>query len=249
MCEKCGCSDRADLAGTSAPSHDSGIGREKLSHLDRLAERNRGFFLAKRVLAVNVLSFSGSSVRPLIQQTLASWGPRRHVVRVDGAFLDSIHAAHDHPHEHNSGHHSAHGHHPPEPVDDGGEDSGFLDAHKISHALRAMDWDRVDAVLLENGGSAACQAVNDLGETLRVAVFSAQAGEQKPLKFPLFFQHADAVVIQNSDPVGGFDRHKALANVRQVAPQARVLEISIQTGAGFDEWIAFLEAGVNRVKA
>ena len=238
MCDKCGCSDRASGHGASDNGHDHGPGREGLSQLDRIAERNRGFFQARRVLAVNVLSFSTFSARPLIQRTMSEWGQVRNVVLVDNAFLESVHAAHDH----------GHGHH--HDTDDEGSETGLLDAHKISHALRAMDLEHADAVLLENGGSAACQAVNDLGETVRVAVFSVKDGEQKPLKFPLFFQNADAVLIQDADQAAaaGFDLAKARANVKQVAPQALALEVSVQTGAGLKEWYAFLETGVKNSK-
>ena len=170
MCDKCGCSDRAPTQGPSAHAHNHTPGREGLSNLDRMAERNRGFFQAKRLLAVNVLSFSASSAQPLIRRTLAEWGQRHQLAVVDHAFLQSIQAAHDH----NPGH----GHH--HATDDAEPETGLLDAHKISHALRVMELDRVDAVFLENGGSAACQAVNDLGENLRVAVFSVRDGEQKP---------------------------------------------------------------------
>ena len=229
MCDKCGCSDRASHHGTSDHVHDHGLSREGLSHQDRIAERNRGFFQARQVLAVNILSFSTFTARPLIQKTMSEWGKSRKVALVDSAFLESIHAAHDHDHHHHA-------------ADDAGEETGLLDAHKISHALRAMDLEHVDVVLLENGGSAACQAVNDLGETIRVAVFSVRDGEQKPLKFPLFFQHADAVVIQDTDQATGvgFDLAKARANVKQVAPQAQIFEVSAQTGVGLDAWYEFL---------
>jgi hydrogenase nickel incorporation protein HypB len=197
------------------------------------------FFQSKRVLAINVLSFSSSSARPLLRQTVAEWGRHRHVAVVDSVFLESIHAAHDHESSH------CHAH------DEAGEDLGLLDAHKISHALHALDLDGVDVLLLENGGSAACQALNDLGEVLRVAVFSVRDGELKPLKFPPFFQKADAVVIQDMDQADalGFDLSKARANVRSVAPQAALLEASARTGTGLGEWYAFLEAGLKRFEA
>jgi hydrogenase nickel incorporation protein HypB len=40
----------------------------------------------------------------------------------------------------------------------------------------------------------------------------------------------------------GFDRETALANVRRVAPQARILELSARSGAGLDEWYGLLAA-------
>jgi len=40
----------------------------------------------------------------------------------------------------------------------------------------------------------------------------------------------------------GFDRAAALANIRRVAPQAEIFELSARTGEGFDRWLAYLRA-------
>ena len=118
-----------------------------------------------------------------------------------------------------------------------------MDAHAVGHALPHLGLDALDLVLIENSGSAACQAVYDLGETARVAVFSIAEGELKPLKFPLLFSRTRAVVINEIDQVGaaGFEAAKARANVAAVAPKATILELAPKTGAGLDAWYAFLD--------
>ena len=40
----------------------------------------------------------------------------------------------------------------------------------------------------------------------------------------------------------GFDRDAALANIRQVAPRAAILDVSAKTGAGLDAWYRWIEA-------
>jgi len=40
----------------------------------------------------------------------------------------------------------------------------------------------------------------------------------------------------------GFKRDVALQNVRRIAPQARVIEISARSGEGVQEWYAFLRS-------
>jgi hydrogenase nickel incorporation protein HypB len=42
----------------------------------------------------------------------------------------------------------------------------------------------------------------------------------------------------------GFDRERALASVRQVAPGARLFELSARTGAGMAPWLAYLREHV-----
>jgi len=243
MCEKCGCSDSAarryDQASAGAHGHVHARVAAELSRLDRLAERNRGFFRAKRVFVVNLLSCAGAGVRPFIARTVADRGQRLRLKVVTAEFLAQIHAIHAHPDE------------SPHATEPAGDDNLHLDAHLIAHALDALDLDQADLVLLENGGSAASQAVYDLGETARVALFSVRDGAFKPLKFPLLFAGAAAVVISELDQAATarFDLPLACTHIAQVAPEAQVLPIAAATGAGMEAWYAFLEAGVKQAQA
>jgi hydrogenase nickel incorporation protein HypB len=231
MCEKCGCSDATGPGNPEDHQHDLSVAAA-LSSNDRLAERNRGYCLAKRVCVVNLLSFSRSNVHALVERTAAEYGKQRRVAVLTVTDLEELSAVHE-PHHH----HDGHTHHalPDEPV--------AIDAHAVGHALSHLELDRLDLVLIENGGSAACQAVYDLGETARVAVFSVREGELKPLKFPLLFANARAVVINEIDQTGvlAFDLTKARGNLEQVSPNAVVLELSPGTGAGMESWYAFLD--------
>jgi len=44
----------------------------------------------------------------------------------------------------------------------------------------------------------------------------------------------------------GFDRATALDNIRRIAPQATVFEVSARTGLGMEAWYAFLERCANQ---
>jgi hydrogenase nickel incorporation protein HypB len=97
-------------------------------------------------------------------------------------------------------------------------------------------------LVIENVGNLVCPAAWDLGEDLRVTLLSVTEGEDKPLKYPRIFKDADAVVINKTDiaEAVGFERDRALDNVRLVAPGARVFELSARTGAGMAPWLAYL---------
>ena len=229
MCEKCGCSD---LGHGNGHMHGHTHAETGLAHDDRLAERNRGFFLAKQVFAVNLLSFSQSNAHALVERTKAHYGRRLAVI--SGHLLEHIHADHDH-----------------EQAGVTAGERAVMDAHRVGHALRHLAFEGVEIVLIENGGSAACQAVHDLGETVRAAVFSVREGELKPLKNPLLFRSVAAAVINEAGLITatGFDTAKARANLEQVAPGAAMFEVAPQTGDGLDAWYAFLDEGVRQVKA
>ncbi|MDD5706641.1 MAG: hydrogenase nickel incorporation protein HypB [Kiritimatiellae bacterium] len=239
MCEKCGCSRNVPARSGVASDHDHGAEHVHedagLSYQDRLAERNRGYFRAKRVFVVNLLSFAGSGVRPLVERTLKEYGSRVRAVTLTPEALAGMHADHEH-------------HEAPAAAEADGDVAGNLhmDAHRVAHALDHLDLDNARLLLIVNGGSAACQAVFDLGENVSVALFSVRDGAFKPLKFPLLFGRAAAVVINETDAAAeaGFDMAQAHAHIGQVAPAARILELSPATGAGMRDWYEFLNDGV-----
>jgi len=117
-----------------------------------------------------------------------------------------------------------------------------LEAEMVARAVDQLDLRGLDVLVIENVGNLVCPAAWDLGEDLRVTMLSVTEGEDKPLKYPRIFKNADAVVVNKIDiaEAVGFDRERALANVRQVVPNARVFELSARTGAGLDAWLAYL---------
>jgi hydrogenase nickel incorporation protein HypB len=99
-------------------------------------------------------------------------------------------------------------------------------------------------MFIENVGNLVCPAAFDLGETKRVVLLSATEGEDKPLKYPPIFHSADLVLLTKIDvaEVLGFDRTAAVENIRRIAPQARLIQLSARSGEGMDEWYDFLRS-------
>lgn len=100
----------------------------------------------------------------------------------------------------------------------------------------------LDLLLIENVGNLVCPAAYDLGEHRRLVLLAVGEGEDKPLKYPATFHSADGVVISKSDlaEAVGFARDQALANIRAVAPAARVVEVSARSGAGLEALLQLL---------
>lgn len=67
-------------------------------------------------------------------------------------------------------------------------------------------------------------------------------GEDKPLKYPSIFSKAALMIITKVDllPYVPFNLEQAKANARQVHPGIEIIELSCQTGQGFDEWQGWL---------
>jgi hydrogenase nickel incorporation protein HypB len=102
--------------------------------------------------------------------------------------------------------------------------------------------DGLDYLFIENVGNLVCPSSYDLGERIRVALLSVTEGEDKPLKYPTLFNSADAAVITKIDLTEpcGFDRELALHNINEIRPGIRIFETSAKTGAGMEEWFAYL---------
>jgi hydrogenase nickel incorporation protein HypB len=69
-------------------------------------------------------------------------------------------------------------------------------------------------------------------------------GEDKPLKYPGLFNTADIAAITKIDLAEAcdFNRDLARANIEAVRPGMRIIETSVKTGAGIDEWLDYLAA-------
>jgi hydrogenase nickel incorporation protein HypB len=118
-----------------------------------------------------------------------------------------------------------------------------LDAAQIEAGLKGIPVGQLDWLFIENVGNMVCPVEFDLGEHGKVALISTVEGEDKPVKYPTLFQKAAAVVLTKVDlaAVSGFDRERFYRELRQVNSDVPVIEVSSRTGAGFDEWLSWLE--------
>jgi hydrogenase nickel incorporation protein HypB len=119
-----------------------------------------------------------------------------------------------------------------------------LDAAMVDAALADWDLGELDFLFIENVGNLVCPASYDLGEALRCVMMSVTEGEDKPLKYPTIFNTADLAVITKIDLAGAveFDWSAAERSVQSVRPGLPTLAVSVKTGVGVYEYIAYLES-------
>ena len=120
-----------------------------------------------------------------------------------------------------------------------------LDAEMIARHLdgwQGVELAALDYLFIENVGNLVCPSSYDLGEKIRVALLSVTEGEDKPLKYPTLFNSADAAIITKIDIAAAvdFNREAALRNINEIRPGIRIFETSAKTGAGMEEWLAYL---------
>jgi hydrogenase nickel incorporation protein HypB len=118
-----------------------------------------------------------------------------------------------------------------------------LEADMVEKALDGWSMQDLDFLFVENVGNLVCPASYDLGEDLRLVLFSVTEGEDKPLKYPTIFNTADVAIITKMDLADAveFDRAAAYRNIQAVRPGMLILEVSAKKGLGMAEWMQFLE--------
>jgi len=120
-----------------------------------------------------------------------------------------------------------------------------LDAHMVGHALDKLDLPDGALLLIENVGNLVCPAAFDLGEAAKVVILSVTEGEDKPLKYPDMFRAARLMLLNKCDllPHLDFDVAQTIEFARRVNPDIEVIQVSAASGAGMDEWLAWVERG------
>lgn len=125
-----------------------------------------------------------------------------------------------------------------------------LDAGMVMNAVCSLDLGALDLIIIENVGNLVCPAEFDLGEDIKVTVLSVTEGEDKPLKYPLVFKQAEAVLINKTDllPYTSFDMENACEDITNINPGVTVFQVSCRTGEGLSNWYSWLRQQVAHKK-
>jgi hydrogenase nickel incorporation protein HypB len=118
-----------------------------------------------------------------------------------------------------------------------------LEAAMVRDALAGWELDELDFLFVENVGNLVCPATFDLGENMRLVLFSVTEGEDKPLKYPTIFNTSDVAVITKMDLAKAveFDAPAARRSIQCVRPGMEVMEVSAKTGQGMADLVRFLQ--------
>jgi hydrogenase nickel incorporation protein HypB len=200
---------------------------------DLLAAELRTAFRDAGVFVVNLVSSPGAGKTAFLERTLSALHPRLRVA----ALVGDLATERDAERLRRSGA-------PVRQIVTG--TVCHLDAEMVTRALAGWELPELDVLFVENVGNLVCPASYDLGEDLRVVLMSVTEGEDKPLKYPTIFNGGDLAVLTKVDlaEAAGFLRADAYRAIEDVRPGLPVIETSARSGAGFDEWLAWLAARV-----
>jgi hydrogenase nickel incorporation protein HypB len=228
---------RPDNSHVVLDSPESGrtirLQQKVLAKNDELAAASRQWLRDRGILAVNLMSSPGSGKTTLLARTISELAGNMSVSVIEGdqeTVLDAqrIQAAGGQVVQINTG------------------TGCHLDAEMVARGLVGLDPPSGSVVVIENVGNLVCPALFDLGEAARVVLASVTEGADKPLKYPHMFRQADLVLLNKTDllPYVDFDVRQYCADLRRIAPDAMLLQLSATTGDGMQAWYDWLRRRV-----
>jgi hydrogenase nickel incorporation protein HypB len=126
-----------------------------------------------------------------------------------------------------------------------------LEARQIQRAVDQLDVAGADVLIIENVGNLLCPTEWDLGEDVKVVVASLPEGDDKPLKYPLAFLKAEAVVVNKIDlePYIPAKASVMRENALKINPELVVFDVSCATGEGIEAWLDWVRTQLAEKRA
>ncbi|SCN47674.1 [NiFe] hydrogenase nickel incorporation-associated protein HypB [methanotrophic endosymbiont of Bathymodiolus azoricus (Menez Gwen)] len=219
-------------AHTHAGMHGTTISLEAkiLAKNDLLAERNRGWFAGRNILALNLVSSPGSGKTTLLERTIRDLKDSLPINVIEGD-QETVNDA--------------------ERIKSTGcrvvqinTGSGcHLEADMLARGIKELQPPMNSVVMIENVGNLVCPALFDLGEKCKVAILSVTEGEDKPLKYPHMFRAAEVMLLNKIDllPYLNFKVNDCINYAKRVNPDIKIFQLSATTGEGMGNWYDWLQ--------
>ncbi len=213
------------------------VRKNVLKQNDIIARALRDRFRGAGVFVVSLVSSPGSGKTAFLEKTLTLLRPKYRVAALVGDLATENDAAR-----------LARSQAPVKQITTG--TLCHLEAAMVQNALEGWRVNDLDFLFIENVGNLVCPSSYDLGEELRFVLLSVTEGEDKPLKYPTIFNSADVAVITKMDLAEAveFNRDLAYKNIQAVRPGMKVIEVSAKTGAGLENYFAFLDQRLSEMR-
>jgi hydrogenase nickel incorporation protein HypB len=209
-----------------------------LLHTNQIgAEHNREHFDEWGIVCLNIMSGPGAGKTALLEKTLLGLSDRLKIAVIEGDMTTELDA--DRLRSYGV---------PVIAINTGR--ACHLDSQMVAGGIHQLSQqlnpNQLDLVLVENVGNLVCPAEFEVGEHAKVALLSVTEGEDKPLKYPIMFQEADCLLISKIDlvPYLEIDIERMEANIRQINPTAKIMQISAKTGQGLEDWFNWISSQI-----
>jgi hydrogenase nickel incorporation protein HypB len=219
-------------ANTDSRFHTREIRVEQnvLSKNNLIAERNRGYFEARNIITINMVSSPGSGKTSLLERTIKELSQDLHFFIIEGDQQTM-----------NDANRIKKAGAPVLQINTG--NGCHLDAEMINHAVKKLEVHDHAHLIIENVGNLVCPALFDLGEAKRVVIISVTEGDDKPIKYPNMFQTSDLCIINKIDLLPYVDFNITLAKeyAKTVNHHLEFIDLSVRNGDGLQRWYDWLK--------
>jgi len=211
------------------------IEKDILQNNQVLAARNRGYFEAKNIFTLNLVSSPGSGKTSILERTLSDLKEEIpfYVIEGDQQTLndaDRIDALNIPVVQINTG------------------KGCHLESDMVYNAVKKLEIENDSILMIENVGNLVCPSMFDLGEGKRVVIISTTEGEDKPIKYPDMFHSSDICIINKIDllPYVNIDIEKLKDYALKVNPNLHFFEVSATNGDGMSDWYKWLKSNLKQ---
>ena len=196
---------------------------------EQIAAANRQTLDGNNIFAVNLMASPGAGKTSLILATIKALRGKTEIGVIEGDLSSSIDA--EAVSKENV---------PVIQINTGG--ACHLDANMVRNALNNLPLPDIKLLFIENVGNLVCPAGFALGEHRNVVISSTPEGDDKPVKYPLMFLKADAVILNKTDlmPYLKYDIQAFSKAIKTINERAEVFPVSCTTGEGIQEWVSWL---------
>lgn len=193
------------------------------------ANEVRALLEEKNVLMINMISSPGAGKTTLLEKTLENLKNKFKLAVIEGDITTDRDAQ------------RLKGHGVPIVVINT-EGGCHLDSHSISKVLPEFDLDNLDVVFVENVGNLVCPSHFDLGESFKLALVSTTEGDDKPIKYPMLFREAKAILLNKIDLIQytNFNKSSFHADLNNVNGKVPLFEVSCTQNLGMENWYTWL---------
>lgn len=211
------------------------VERKVLEKNDAIAQQNRESFKKKNLFSINLVSSPGSGKTSIVERTIYHAKNKFGIAVIEGDVQTSLDA---------------------ERVDAYGvpvvqivtQGACHLEAGLVRDAFGQIEKNDFEVLFIENVGNLVCPAGYDLGEDLKVVIVSTTEGDDKPLKYPVMFRNASALIINKIDLVPYLNCSLEILekNSLSINPSLRIFKTSCTTDEGITEWCEWIKSNINR---
>ncbi|WP_224484451.1 hydrogenase nickel incorporation protein HypB [Robertkochia aurantiaca] len=211
------------------------VEQDVLHHNELMAARNRGYFEALQVAALNLVSSPGSGKTAILEHTLNALKEEIAFYVIEG----------DQQTDNDANRIAATG---TSVVQINTGKGCHLESDMIYEAVQQLQIKTGSVLFIENVGNLVCPAMFNLGETDRVVIISTTEGVDKPLKYPDMFLSSQLCLINKTDLLSYLDIDLAelKENALKINPNLSFIEVSATKGTGMEQWFSWLKEKIKQ---